>query len=127
MKLLEAAVLDTPSADVALREEVLAIERRLLDLQVELTGDPVLGKYSGPQLAVDRGARRSDRERQWTSTSPPTKTNRDAYAYAGAAFEKVLADLRQLIETDLANLEATLETARARWTPRPGPRWRQPE
>jgi photosystem II stability/assembly factor-like uncharacterized protein len=123
---LKTAVIDTPDADVSLREEVLALTRRLLDLQDALTGDPVLSKYSEPQPPSI--AARVDRivSSQWTSTSPPTQTNRDAYAYAGEAFEKVLADLRQLIETDLASLETRLESAGAPWTPGRVPVW-EPE
>jgi hypothetical protein len=56
-------------------------------------------------------------------TSPPTQTQQDAYRFAGEEFREVLAELRQLIEKDLTELEGKLEAAGAPWTPGRVPTW----
>ena len=48
----------------------------------------------------------------------------DAYVQAGEAFEKVLGELRDLVERDLVRLEKKLEEAGAPWTPGRIPEWR---
>jgi hypothetical protein len=120
---LKKALLDTPGAGMDLSDELLSLENRLKDIQEKLTGDAVRRKYAEPY-------RRSIEQRvdrivygQWTSTSPPTRTNRDAYRIAGEAFTGVLADLRALVEKDLESVEDRLEAAGAPWTPGRLPRW----
>jgi photosystem II stability/assembly factor-like uncharacterized protein len=120
---LAKAVLDTPAADPRLGEDLSSISTRLNELRVMLSGDPVLRERNEPTLpAIVARVQRVVRS-QWASTSVPTKTNIDAYAIAGSAFETVLRDLRQLIEVDLKRLEDELEEARAPWTPGRVPRW----
>ncbi len=60
---------------------------------------------------------------QWSATVAPTGTSRKAYADAADAFEKQLATLRTLVETDLAALEDAMEKAGAPWTPGRVPTW----
>jgi hypothetical protein len=59
----------------------------------------------------------------WSATVAPTGTSRQAYAVASEAFEKQLAALRTLVETDLRGLEAAMEKAGAPWTPGRVPTW----
>ena len=61
---------------------------------------------------------------QWSSTAAPTQTNVEAYRIAGRKFEKVLSDLRALIENDLAGIEVSMEQAGAPWTLGRVPRWK---
>ncbi|MCY2955153.1 MAG: hypothetical protein NTU53_24765 [Planctomycetota bacterium] len=60
---------------------------------------------------------------QWYVTSPPTQTQRDDYRYASEAFEKMLANLRDVLEKDLKALEAQAESVEAPWTPGRIPVW----
>jgi hypothetical protein len=46
------------------------------------------------------------------------------YAAAAQEFEQTLAQLRQLIEGDLARLEKQMEAAGAPWTPGRIPEWK---
>jgi photosystem II stability/assembly factor-like uncharacterized protein len=120
---LTKAVLDTPEADARLGEDLNSIAARLDELRVALSGDPVLGSRNEPALpSIVARVQRVVRS-QWASSSAPTQTNIDAYEIAGAAFETVLRDLRQLVEVDLAHFEAELEKARAPWTPGRVPQW----
>ena len=59
----------------------------------------------------------------WTSSAAPTRTQLDAYEIAGTAFATELAALRQLIDVDLAALEARMEAAGAPYTPGRLPVW----
>ena len=59
----------------------------------------------------------------WSTTVAPTGTSRQAYATASEAFEKQLATLRTLVETDLRALEGAMEKAGAPWTPGRVPTW----
>jgi hypothetical protein len=58
------------------------------------------------------------------STSAPTQTQKDHYAAAAQEFERVLGQLRSLIEGDLASLEKAMEAAGAPWTPGRIPEWK---
>jgi hypothetical protein len=61
--------------------------------------------------------------RSWTSSSAPTAPQRRSYEIAAEEFDKVLSELRRLVEEDLASIEAELEAAGAPWTPGRLPRW----
>jgi photosystem II stability/assembly factor-like uncharacterized protein len=61
---------------------------------------------------------------QSQSLSRPTRTSEDQYRHAAAEFEGVLAQLRQLVEVDLKNLEKQMEAAGAPYTPGRLPDWR---
>jgi hypothetical protein len=58
------------------------------------------------------------------STSRPTQTQTDHYAIAAQDFEQTLAQLRALVEGDLAKLEKAMEAAGAPWTPGRIPEWK---
>ena len=59
----------------------------------------------------------------WASTAEPTRTQRDAYAIAGAAFARELARLGKFVKVDLAAIEEEMERAGAPWTPGRLPVW----
>jgi hypothetical protein len=114
---------DTPGAGPELLERVRELETRLKDLRVRLSGDSTISRRNEP--TPPSVARRVGRivYGQWTSTSAPTDTNRDAYRYAAELFKPLLSDFRQLIEIDLRDLEAKMEAAGAPWTPGRVPSW----
>ena len=100
------------------------METRLKDLLLKLSGDPVIRAHSEPvPPSISRRVKRVVYG-QWTSTSAPTQTQRDAYQIASEEFTVVLEDLRVLIEEDLASLEEKMESAGAPWTPGRVLRWK---
>jgi hypothetical protein len=117
------AVLDTPAVDLELLAEVDGLEQRLDQILVVLRGDRTLRKYSEPAPSSIRSRVSRVVYSQWSVTSAPTQTQRDAYRQAGEEFIGVLNDLRALMEEDLAGLEEKLEAVKAPWTPGRIPRW----
>jgi photosystem II stability/assembly factor-like uncharacterized protein len=121
---VKKAITDAPDAAPALREQAIALERRLKDLRERLEGDTVLRSHNEPTPPSI-----SERVGQivtghWTSTSAPTKTHQDNYAIAAQQFGQVLEQLRTLIEVDLRGLEDQIEAVGAPWTPGRVPRWK---
>ncbi len=121
---LKKALLDTPGADASLSGEARALEARLKDLTMALTGDPTVASRNEPTppSIVDRV--QTIVYGHWTSTSDPTATHRQAYDLAASEFGGVLDKLRLLVEGDIKRLEERAESAGAPWTPGRVPRWR---
>jgi photosystem II stability/assembly factor-like uncharacterized protein len=121
---IKRAILETPSLPGRLQDDAVALEKRTNDILRALRGDnvarqrnmntaPSINERVGYMVAAQR-----------TSTSRPTQTQINQYAVAAQEFEGVLAQLRQLIDVDLARLEKQLEAAGAPWTPGRIPEWR---
>ncbi len=120
---IREAIRVTPRADAEMLVRVQKLSHRLDDLLVDLRGDPALSSRSEPQLPSISARIRNVVGSQWHVTSPPTATEREALRVAGEAFSKVLEDYRDLVESDLAAIEAELESVGAPWTPGRIPRW----
>jgi photosystem II stability/assembly factor-like uncharacterized protein len=118
------ALLATPDADPSLSGKLRDVELRLLEVERAVKGDAVLGRRNEatPPSISDRVD--SIVDSQWSATSGPTATSRDAYAFAADAFGKVLGDLRGILGGDLKKIEDTLEIEGAPWTPGRLPTWK---
>ncbi|MDX6611739.1 MAG: hypothetical protein QOD75_925 [Blastocatellia bacterium] len=124
LALIRRALLDTPAAGDKLLDEAAALDKRTNEILRALRGDTVLRarNINLPPSITERvgdivGAQR-------TSTARPTQTQMNQYAAAAQDFEQALAQLRQLIEGDLARLEKQMEAAGAPWTPGRIPEWK---
>ena len=120
---LKQAVLDTPGASVALRNQARELELRLEELRVKLTGDRTVASRNEPTAPSIVGRVQQVVGGHWSSSSAPTGTHLENYRIAAELFQPLLADLRQLIEVDLAALEKELEAAGGPWTPGRVPTW----
>jgi Mg2+ and Co2+ transporter CorA len=119
---IRKAVLDTPAADPAMLVDIHGLQQQLNTLRTKLQGDRTISKrQDASPPAITTWVRSAI---QWSVTSPPTQTERDAYRYAGTEFTKVLSELRKLVQEDLTGLEARLEAAGAPWTPGRIPIWK---
>ncbi len=123
LKHLKKALIDTPGAESAWTDELLALEARLRGLRRELEGDRVMASRNHPVPPSISDRVDTLIGDQWTSSSAPTRTSRDGYSFAASAFDTLLAKLRQLIETDLRAFEQRLDAAGAPWTPGRLPAW----
>lgn len=122
---IKKALLETPTADLKLRETASSLEGRLNEILRQLRGDNTRRSRSesSPVSINERVGNIVEDERM--STSKPTQTHLDAYAIAGEDFSRELAKFRTLVETDLMNLEKAMEAASAPWTPGRIPEWRR--
>ena len=121
---IKRAIAETPSLQNRVYEDAMALEKRNNEILRVLSGDSAARQRNmNTQPSInDRvgyvvGAQRM-------STSRPTQTQQAQYTAAAQDFESVLAQLRQLIDVDLARLEKQLESAGAPWTPGRIPEWK---
>jgi hypothetical protein len=122
--LIRRALLDTPAAGDKLLDDAAALDKRTNEILRSLRGDTVL-RARNINLPPSINERVGDIVgAQRTSTSRPTQTQMNQYAAAAQDFEQTLAQLRQLIEGDLARLEKQMEAAGAPWTPGRIPEWK---
>lgn len=122
--LIKRALQETPAADAKLSQDAIAIEMRANNILRALRGDIAARarNENTPPSIADRVSTIVNDQRM--STSRPTQTQMDHYAIASKDFEQVLAQLRALMEGDLAKLEKAMEIAGAPWTPGRIPEWR---
>lgn len=121
---LKKAVLDTPGASPTLLDEARALEIRLLDARELLMGDPTKPRRSEPAKMSLLARVANIPDGHWWTTTGPTETHRQNYQMAADAYGAVLAEIKQVIETDLVAFEEKLEAAGAPWTPgRKLPQW----
>ena len=122
IRYMKKALVDTPRADPRLSEQLRAIEKRLREALTRLQGDRVVrerSEASAPSL-MDRVSG------QLGSTSPITGTVKRDYEIAADGFEKLLPELKTIIDVDLRKLGEQLEAAGAPWTPGRGvPDWKK--
>jgi photosystem II stability/assembly factor-like uncharacterized protein len=123
---IEFTIEKTPGLDPALLATARKLELRLTDLREALTGDPTRREHQEPSMPGIVSRIDQIVSGLWGTTSAPTTTHRRNYEIAAAEFDGVLDDLKQLIESDLPDLEARLEAAGAPWTPGRGvPDWKK--
>ncbi len=118
---IEVALPRTPAADPGMIKEVHDLEQRLNEINVTLNGDSTRRRRQ--EASPPSISQRVSQAVQWSVTSAPSQTQQDAYRLAGEAFTDLLADLRDLMENDLAALEKKLEEAGGPWTPGRLPDW----
>jgi hypothetical protein len=122
--LLKRALDETPKADPALRQEAVALEDRLRDLQAELAGDRTVEGRSEPTPPSITDRVQNMVYGSWQTMSGPTSTHRRDYQVAADAFGVWLPKLRQVVEVDLKQLHERAEAAGAPWTPGRVPEWK---
>ena len=104
-------------------ERLETIRTRLLDLRIDLEGNPTIERRSEP--VPPSLSERIGRVvwGGWESTSPPTGTHRETYRVVSEIFPSVLAKLERVVQ-DLDVLENELEAMGAPWTPGRIPSWK---
>ncbi|HEY6047050.1 MAG TPA: hypothetical protein VIU65_10635, partial [Pyrinomonadaceae bacterium] len=122
--LIRRALLDTPSVGDRLLDEAASLDKRTNDILRALRGDIAL-RARNMNLPPSISERVGDIVgSQRTAIARPTQTQINQYNAAAQEFETTLAQLRQLIEVDLARLEKEMEAAGAPWTPGRIPEWK---
>ncbi|MBU6412362.1 MAG: glycosyl hydrolase [Planctomycetes bacterium] len=125
IRFLRAAVLETPTADVALLKEIDSFKDKVQAIRDALSGDPTFGKRMVAETpSISERVMGAVSGLAYT-TQPPTGTQREQYEIAAADFEAQLAALKSVIETELPAIERKLEQAGAPWTPGRLPEWKK--
>jgi hypothetical protein len=122
---LRRALQETPGADDKLANDARALELRLRDIQIALSGDPTMARRSEPSAPSMLNRLGGITNNLWSNTlTEPTATQTRQYDIVAAEFEKLLAQLRPVIESDLKRVEDAAEAAGAPWTSGRVPVWR---
>ena len=121
---LKKALTEAGGADPKLPVALRAIEARLKDLQIELSGDSALSSRNEPTPPSIADRVQTIVGGHWDATSAPTATHRRNYDIAAQQFAPVLSKLRALSLVDLKKLEDDAEAAGAPWTPGRVPDWK---
>jgi photosystem II stability/assembly factor-like uncharacterized protein len=113
LRYMKKALLGTPLADPKLLERAKELEGRLQESLRTLYGDRTVRRRSEASLPglMQRVSA------QLTTTCPITETTKRQYEIAADSFEKLLEEMRALIDQDIKKLGDDLEAAGAPWTP----------
>ncbi len=102
--------------DPKLVAEVNTIDKSLRDIDEEIRGDAVLRSHNEP-VPPSLTSRVETAVGGFTTTSGPTTTQREALKLAEQQAKPLLERLRNLIDTDLADIEKRMNALGAPWTP----------
>lgn len=121
---IKRALLNTPDPGNKMIYEAARLDERTNNILRALRGDALLRSRNEntPPAISDRVF--SIIGDQSSSLSRPTRTQEEQYRHAAQEFEGVLAQLHQLVDVDLKNLEKQMEAAGAPWTPGRMPDWK---
>jgi hypothetical protein len=117
LRYMRAALVQTPNADPTLFARLDEVGSTLAGLQMRLSGDRIrrqLNESTAPSISNRVGRVISG---HWDTRQTPTETHRRNLEIARSEFSLLRQELTALIETDLVQLEADLESAGAPWTP----------
>ena len=113
---LRAAALETPRADPSLTVRMDSLTQTLETLDLRLRGDSIRGRLHESSASSIEGLVGEVIGGHWETRQAPTDTQRRAIETASAEFATVARAVAQIIEGELAQIEADLEAAGAPWT-----------
>ncbi len=113
----------TPGATDELMREAKDIEKRLVELEIKMSGDPTISSRNEnqPPAIVERLE-----TLQWSyyrSSGAPTQTMREQFQIVSQEFEPVYAELIALKDGRVAELMGQMEKIEAPYTPSRTPQW----
>ena len=123
LKLIRAALRDTPAAEKQLDAAADAIEQKNREILRAVRGDTEMEKRNQPVPSSINDRVQAIMEGERFSLAEPTQSHVDDYNIAAAEFGDELSKLRTLVEVDLTKLEKDMEAAGAPWTPGRVPEW----
>jgi len=104
-----------PELDAALEAEARGLDARLKVIRRTMHGDTLISRHNEPVPPSLMNRMRRALSGNWNCA--PTRTQQEAFEMAARAFEKVLAEVKDLVQKDLKALEDKLDRAGAPWTP----------
>ncbi len=118
VKHLRAGLAATPAADRGLVGRLDGLARRLEAVARGLTGDPVRERLSTPATPSVQELAFRVMALHWSTTGPPTATQRTSIERASEVFEPLAAELSAIVDEELPAITAALDAAGGPWTPR---------
>jgi len=124
LEAIKQAIHRTPTAPGELMERVRKMEQRLQKLMLVLNGDPIIRRYNeNPPTSISNRLRILTRT-HFRSTAPITKNEREAYRIIKEEFTPCYEALKELVMSELPELERAMEQAHVPWTPGRLPDWK---
>ncbi|MEM9466448.1 MAG: glycosyl hydrolase [Actinomycetota bacterium] len=117
LKHVRVALAAAVGADADLHRRVDTVARRIEEIAAQVTGDPIRQKLEEPTSPSISGLVDRVAGFDWSTTSPPTATQRAALARAADGFGSARADLAEALD-ELAAVTRAVDDAGGTWTPR---------
>ncbi|REJ73137.1 MAG: glycosyl hydrolase [Acidobacteria bacterium] len=114
---LEAAIVQGPGVALELLESVHSLHAAVARLEIDLVGDDLLRSLQEPSRPSILGRLGTVIGGHWSSRQGPTRTHRESFAVAEAAYAAIEPTIRSLLEDELPELERAAAEQGARWTP----------
>lgn len=123
LKLVMKSLDTAPNTDEALQQAARSLQKKLRDMRTVFRSDSSIAKRNEPTPPGLIARVQTVVFGLWDSTSLPTQTMRDQYDIAARLYQPLQAELKTLVDQDLASLEANLNQLNAPWTPGRVPAW----
>ena len=114
---MRAALVETPRADPNLHSRMDELGRRLEEMNLQFSGDPIRGQWNMPSVPSIRSRVGYVQYGHWDTRQEPTETQLMSMEIAEREYAAFIGGLSTLIEVDLLRLENDLAAAGAPWTP----------
>ena len=111
------ALLTTPKAAPSLHTQTDSINRTLEELRHQLVFDAARSRLNEPSELTIRVRIGRVAFGHWNTRQAPTETQRRMLAQGREGLDVLVEALSDLVENELADLEAELEKVNAPWTP----------
>lgn len=121
---IRRAIDATPSLPAKLREQTIALEHQLAEIDRALNGDRVIAAHNEAVPESISGHVQGAAGPARATTGRPTKTAQEQYQIASDLLAAEIPKLRKLLETDIKALEKQLDAAGAPPTPGRLPDWK---
>jgi hypothetical protein len=121
---LKQAALDAVNIPAGTYEKVIAIERKLEEINRNFNGDGLRARYEGASPISLKG--RIDRITGglWSTTAAPTQSYMASYDVAASGFEAILESLKT-VASEIKETETLLNKYNAPYTPGRLPEWKK--
>jgi seryl-tRNA synthetase len=121
--LLKVAAYQATGDTKELLAQIRELDKKLEEMKVSLSGNESISKRNANQPPSIRERVSSTVYGFWSSSADPTQTMKDNYDIAAEEFEKVLTEIKKIVESDIPAIEAELEKLKAPYTPGRVPDW----
>ncbi len=123
MKYIKTAVNEAPQKLENLPAELLAIDKKLIDINTQLNGDATLAKREFETSPAINGRVGSMEYTLWNVSAAPTQTFVKSYEIAASQFNAVLVSIKE-VDDSIKKVETILEQNNAPYTPGRLPNWK---